>query len=96
MKSKSLSPQVQEHLTNAISELRSALWHASRNEQPATLTQISQVINDIDKIATVADIMNHLEDMKSRNDIKWSDFMDDNSWWKTSLSQPLMRISPLA
>ena len=78
MKSKALSPQVLEHLNNAVSELRSALWHAARNEQPATLTQISSIINDIDKVATVADIMSHLEDMKSRNDIKWSDFVDDD------------------
>ena len=74
MKSKALSPQVLEHLNNAVSELRSALWHASRNEQPATLTQIASIISDIDKVATVADIMSHLEEMKDKNDLKWTDF----------------------
>ena len=77
MKSKSLSPQVAEHLNNAMSELRSALWYASRNELPAVLSQIAQLINDTEKVATVSDILQHLEDMKSKGDVKWSDFIDE-------------------
>ena len=77
MKSKTLSPQVQEHLTNAMSELRSALWHASRNELPAVLSQIAQLINECEKVSTVSDILTHLEDMKNKGDVKWSDFMDE-------------------
>ena len=78
MKSKSLSPQVTEHLNNAMSELRQALWCASKNELPAVLSQIATLINDCEKVSTVSDILSHLEDMKSRNDIKWTDFMDEN------------------
>ena len=78
MKSKTLSPQVQEHLTNAMSELRSALWHASRNELPAVLSQIAQLSNECEKVSTVSDILSHLEEMKAKNDIKWSDFVDDD------------------
>ena len=77
MKSKSLSPQVQEHLNNAMSELRSALWHGSRNELPAVLSQSAQLINDVEKVATVSDILQHLDEMKSKNDVTWSDFMDE-------------------
>ena len=77
MKSKTLSPQVIEHLTNATSELRSALWHASRNELPAVLSQIAELINSIEKVSTVSDILTHLEDMKSRGDTKWSDFLGE-------------------
>ena len=77
MKSKSLSPQVSEHLNNAMSELRSALWHASRNELPAVLSQIAQLINDTEKVATVSDILSHLESMKDKGDVKWSDFIDE-------------------
>ena len=83
MKSKTLSPQVLEHLNNAMAELRSALWHASRNELPAVLSQIAQLINECEKVSTVSDILSHLEEMKAKNDIKWSDFMDEE-WWVTS------------
>ena len=79
MKSKTLSPQVLEHLNNAMAELRSALWHASRNELPAVLSQIAQLINECEKVSTVSDILSHLEEMKAKNDIKWSDFMDEDS-----------------
>ena len=75
MKSKTLSPAVLEHLNNAMSELRSALWHASRSELPAVLSQIAELINSIEKVSTVSDILTHLEDMKSRGDTKWSDFL---------------------
>ena len=69
-----LSPQVQEHLSNAQAELRSALWHGARNEKAQTITQIAELLAAVDKVATVADIMDHLQSMKDRNDIKWQDF----------------------
>ena len=77
MKSKTLSPAVVEHLNNAMAELRSALWHASRSELPAVLSQIAELINSIEKVSTVSDILSHLEDMKSKGDIKWNDFLGD-------------------
>ena len=69
-----LSPQVQEHLTNAASELRSALWHAARNEKSQTIQQLAELLNAVDKVSTVADIMDHLQSMKDKNDLKWTDF----------------------
>lgn len=78
----SISQQVQNHLTNASSELRSALWHAARNENPQTINQLAELLNAIDKVSTVADIMDHLEDLKfkHKNDgggLKWSDYETD-------------------
>ena len=70
----SISTQVQEHLNNAQAELRSALWHAARNEKPQTITQIAELLSAVDKVATVADIMDHLDNMKAKGDIKWRDF----------------------
>ena len=65
-------------MNNAMSELRQALWYASKNELPAVLSQIASLINDCEKVSTVSDILSHLEDMKSRGDTKWTDFMDEN------------------
>lgn len=70
----SLSSKVNEHLNNASSELRNALWHAARNEKPATINQLAELLNAVDKIATVSDILEHLDDMKRRGDTKWTDF----------------------
>ena len=70
----SISTKVQEHITNAQSELRSALYHAARNEQPATIQGLANLLNELDKLNTVADILDHLEDMKSKGDIKWRDY----------------------
>ena len=38
-----LSPQVQESLTNAQGELRSAIYYAARNEKPQTIQQIAEI-----------------------------------------------------
>ena len=69
-----LSDKVQEHLNNAQSELRSALFHSARNEQPATIQGIANLLSELDKLSTVADILEHLENMKSKGDVKWRDF----------------------
>ena len=69
-----LSDKVQEHLNNAQSELRSALFHSARNEQPATIQGIANLLSELDKLSTVADILDHLENMKSKGDVKWRDY----------------------
>ena len=77
MKSKSLSPQVQEHLNEAMGSLRSALWHGARTELPAVLSQIASIISDVEKVSTVSDILSHLEDMKHKGNKLWSDYKDE-------------------
>ena len=66
----SISKQVQEHLNNGNHELRSIvqpMWEPN-------ITQIAELLSAIDKVATVADIMDHLDNMKAKGDIKWKDF----------------------
>ena len=67
-----LSPQVSEHLNDAISSVRSALWHASKNERPSTITQIAKLLNDIDSINAHDEVLdsidNLLQDIKHRKD----------------------------
>mgnify|MGYP003336521142 CR=1 FL=1 len=69
-----LSPQVQESLTNAQSELRNALWHAARNEKAQTISQIAELLTAVDKVAAVNDILEHLQKMKDKNQLDWTDF----------------------
>ena len=70
----SLSDKVQEHITNAQAELRSAIFHSSRNEKPATIQGLSNILCDLDKLSTVADILDHLDTMKNKT--KWTDYND--------------------
>ena len=69
-----LSSKVSEHINAAQSELRTALFHAARNEKPATIQGLANLLNEMDKLTTVADILEHLDTMKSKGDIKWTDF----------------------
>ena len=59
----SLSPQVNDHLNDAMSSLRSALWHASKNERPTILSQIAKVLNDIDSISSHENVMDTIDSM---------------------------------
>ena len=70
----SISTKVAEHINAAQSELRSALFHAARNEKPATIQGLANLLNEMDKLTTVADLLEHLDTMKSKGDIKWNDF----------------------
>lgn len=58
-----LSPQVQEHLNDALSSMRTALWHASKNERPSTLSQIAKIVNDIDIVSSHEDVMDTIDSM---------------------------------
>ena len=70
----SLSDKTQEYLDEAQAALRNALWAAAKNERPQTITQLAELLNAIDKLTTVDNILDHLDDMKSKNDLKWRDF----------------------
>ena len=79
-----LSDKVSEHLDAAQSELRSALFHAARNEQPATIQGIANLLHELDKLSTVADILDHLDELKSKHKgddkggLKWTDYDFDH------------------
>ena len=75
----SLSSKVQEHMSAASSELRSALFHAARNEKPATIQAIANLLSEMDKLASIADILDHLDDLKAKHKddeggLTWTDF----------------------
>ena len=70
----SLSDKTQEYLDEAAASLRNALWYAAKNERPQTITQLAELLNACDKISTVDDILSHLDNMKSKGDLKWRDF----------------------
>ena len=69
-----LSSKVSEHIDAAQSELRSALFHSARNEKPATIQAIANLLSELDKLTTVADILDHLDEMKRKGDVKWTDY----------------------
>ena len=58
-----LSPQVQDHLTDALSSMRSALWHAAKNERASTLSQIAKIVNDIDCVVSQESILDTIDSM---------------------------------
>ena len=66
-----LSPQVTDHLNDAISSIRSALWHASKNERPSTITHIAKILADIDVISAHDDALDSidsiLQDLKDKD-----------------------------
>ena len=64
----SLADRTQEHLTNAASELRSALFHAARNERAQTIQAIAELLSAVDKVATMEDVLDSLDNMRD----KWS------------------------
>jgi hypothetical protein len=73
----SLSPQVTEHLNDAMSSIRSALWHGAKNERPSTITQIAKVLNEIDVISKHDDALDTIDSlMKDMKDIHMD--MDDD------------------
>ncbi len=59
----SLSPQVNEHLVDAMSSLRSALWHSAKNERPSVITQIAKVLNDVDCISKHDSAMDTIDEL---------------------------------
>ena len=70
----SLSDKTQEYLNEAQAALRNALWAAARNERPQTITQLAELLAAVDKINSVDNILDHLDKMQSKGDIKWQDF----------------------
>lgn len=61
-----LSPQTNEHLEDAKSSLRAALAYAARNERPNTIMALAELLTQVDKLATMDEILDSLDQMKSK------------------------------
>ena len=72
-----LSDKTQEHLQSACSELRSALFHAARNERPHTIQAIAELLSAIDKVSTMDEVLDSLETMKD----KWGKKRNKDDDW---------------
>jgi len=72
----SLSPQVQEHLNDAVSSVRAALWHGSKNERPSTLSSLAKILNEIDLITKQDDALDKIDSLME--DLKSGKFEEDD------------------
>ena len=59
-----LSQSVLDSLDEAESSLRNALAYAARQERPAVCNMISELMTGIDKLKTVDDVLDKLENRK--------------------------------
>jgi hypothetical protein len=59
----SLSSQVSNHLEDALSSMRSALWHAAKNERTSILTQLAKITNDISLVVSHEEVLDSLDSM---------------------------------
>ena len=57
-----LSKQVHESMKDAEANLRNALAHASRQERPMVLNEISAMIRGIDNVISTDKVLDHLEE----------------------------------
>ena len=56
-----LSHNVTEHLNDALSSMRQALWCAAKNERPCSIISIAKIISEIEMIATHDSCMDTLD-----------------------------------
>lgn len=61
----SLSQSVLDSLQEAESHLRNALAFAARQERPSTCQLIASLVSDIDKVRTVDEVLDTLDDLRS-------------------------------
>lgn len=65
-----LSDRTQEYLNEAGSALRNAIFHAARNERPATIQAISDLLTSLEKVSTIDNVLDSLDSMKAKWDKK--------------------------
>ena len=67
-----LSKNVTEHLNDALSSMRQALWCAAKNVRPTAIVSIAKIIGEIEMIATHDSCMDQidkvLKDMENKDD----------------------------
>ena len=61
-----LSDKTKEFLGEAASDLRIALYWASKNERPTTIRAIAELLDACDKIAVTDDVLDSLDNMKDK------------------------------
>ena len=64
----SLSDRTQEYLNEAGSALRNAIFHAARNERPATIHAITDILSSLEKVRTMDDVLDSLDNLKAQWD----------------------------
>ena len=73
----SLADKTQEYLNEASSALRSALFHAARNERPHTINALAELLSAVEKVQTMDDVLDSLDEMK----LKWSKKRKEGEGW---------------
>ena len=61
-----LSSKTQEYLNESGSALRNALYWAAKNERPATIQGIADILAQIEKLSTMDEILDSLDTMKRK------------------------------
>jgi hypothetical protein len=72
-----LGDKTQEYLNESASALRNALYWAAKNERPHTIQAIAELLSAIDKVTTMDDVLDSLENMKD----KWSKKRNKDDDW---------------
>ena len=62
----SLSDETKAFVGEAASDLRIALYWASKNERPTTIRAIAELLDACDKIAVTDDVLDSLDNMKDK------------------------------
>ena len=57
----SLSNNVTEHLNDALSSMRQALWCAAKNERPSSIVSIAKILGEIEMISTQDSCMDTID-----------------------------------
>ena len=70
----SLSQNTKDALVDAESSLRTALWHAARNERPQVINGIAQLLAELSKLVTVDEILENIDNMKLKGKKLWEDY----------------------
>ena len=69
-----LSDNTKDALQDAESALRTALWHAARNERPQTIQLVANLLSELSKLTTVDEILENIDNMKRKGKNLWEDF----------------------
>ena len=72
-----LTDKTKESLMDAASDLRIALYWASKNERPVTIRAIAELLDMCDKIAVTDEVMDSLDNLKNKWSLKNKFDLDD-------------------
>ena len=72
-----LADKTTEYLNEASSALRNALYWAAKNERPHTINALAELLSAVDKVVTMDDVLDSLDEMK----LKWSKKRKEGEGW---------------